>query len=357
MNAVAQFADAREQARKFHPETIGKGVDPARCFGDFLFSVGKDDAKRLEKVYGTTKAVMSESVGGTVGGYLVPVELLPVLLESVAERAIMRQLAFVQPMNSLTLQLPVIDAETVQASGTTPFYGGLNMHWTQENASETETEPTFRQLELRAWDLVGYAVASNPLMQDAVGLEAHLFRCFAGAIAWFEDLAFLRGDGLGKPLGVSVGAGIKTVSRQTGGTLTILDVAGMAAALMPGSWQRSVWVMHPTVLVKLFQFAQWQINNVTAYDGPVGALLTRPVYVSEKLPALGTQGDVILIDPEMYVIGDRMQVSIDANPYQNFLKNQATWRIIERVDGQPAFGKTITLANASTVVSPYVVLV
>jgi len=37
----------------------------------------------------------------------------------------------------------------------------------------------------------------------------------------------------------------------------------------------------------------------------------------------------------LYVIGDRMPLEVAASEHVNFLKNQMTWRIVERVEGQP----------------------
>jgi HK97 family phage major capsid protein len=64
----------------------------------------------------------------------------------------------------------------------------------------------------------------------------------------------------------------------------------------------------------------------------------------------------MLVDPQLYVIGDRMQIEIAASEHVNFLKNQMTWRVVERVDGQPWLEKPITLQDASSTVSPFVVL-
>ena len=76
----------------------------------------------------------------------------------------------------------------------------------------------------------------------------------------------------------------------------------------------------------------------------------------EKLPALGTLGDLMLIDPSLYVIGDRQMLEIAASEHVNFLKNQMTWRVVERIDGQPWMDKPITLQDASSQVSPFVAL-
>src|SRR3954454_1074060 len=106
-------------------------------------------------------------------------------------------------MASATLQFPFLDITTVQAAGVTPFFGGVQMVWTAEAQTRTETEPTFKQMELRAWELSGYSVSSNVLLQDSIiGLERFLMTLFAKAIAWYEEYAFLQGSGAGKPQGM-----------------------------------------------------------------------------------------------------------------------------------------------------------
>ena len=77
---------------------------------------------------------------------------------------------------------------------------------------------------------------------------------------------------------------------------------------------------------------------------------------SEKLPPLGTKGDLILIDPRYYLIGDRMQATLAVSDHVNFLKNQVTFRLTRRCDGQPWIEKPITLQDGATTVSPFVVL-
>jgi HK97 family phage major capsid protein len=81
-----------------------------------------------------------------------------------------------------------------------------------------------------------------------------------------------------------------------------------------------------------------------------------PVFITEKLPALGTKGDLMLIDPSLYVVGDRQQLEVAASEHVNFLKNQMTWRVVERIDGQPWMDKAITLQDGASTVSPFVAL-
>ncbi len=90
-----------------------------------------------------------------------------------------------------------------------------------------------------------------------------------------------------------------------------------------------------------------------------GLLNHKPLICTDKLPALGTQGDLVLVDPTLYVIGDRMAVEVDvSDEYPTvYANNQVAWRVVERVDGQPVFGKTMTAADQKTTFAPFVVLV
>jgi HK97 family phage major capsid protein len=136
----------------------------------------------------------------------------------------------------------------------------------------------------------------------------------------------------------------------------------MYAKLLPISQSRAIWVYSPSVIPQLLQLKDGANRAIFisidqgAVKMPVWKLLGLPAYATEKLPALGTKGDLLLIDPALYVIGDRMQIEIAASEHVNFLKNQMTWRVVERVDGQPWLEKPITLQDASTQVSPFVVL-
>ena len=49
-----------------------------------------------------------------------------------------------------------------------------------------------------------------------------------------------------------------------------------------------------------------------------------------------------------------MELEVAASEHVNFLKNQMTWRVVERIDGQPWLSGAVTLADGSSTVSPFV---
>jgi HK97 family phage major capsid protein len=390
--AVKRVADAQAKSRKNAiPALFGEGGegDPRRCFGDWCLQVAtlgslkttpsqkSAAADKLEKVYHSAqgkwssavdahfKAALGESSGAT-GGYIVPPDFYQQLLAIAAEESTFRPNAFVMPMNSATLHFPYLDISTAQAAGNSPFFGGVIANWTSEAQTRTEVEPKFKMMELKAQELSGYSVSSNILLQDAAfGLEKFLFTLFGKACAWYEEYAFLQGNGVGKPMGL-LNAGA-TVTALTGGRtaanhLRYADIATMLSLLLPASFGRAHWWISPSVIPDLLQLQDGASRAIFisidqgAVKPPIWKLLNMPVHVTEKLPALGTAGDIILADPSLYVIGDRMMLEVAASEHVNFLANQMTWRFVQRVDGRPWLENAITLQDGTTKVSPFVVL-
>jgi HK97 family phage major capsid protein len=376
---LKRFQEAQEQARRNSAPLIfgpGNDGDPKRNFGDWLAhaitaTTGKPKdalaaADYLEKEYRQSsyqrKAALGESSGVT-GGYTVPTQFADKIQAIMAEDTFIRPRAFVQPMNSASMQVPYLDITTAQAAGVSAFFGGMQAAWTAEAQSRTEYEPQFKQLELRPWELSAYSVSSNVLLQDsAYGLEKFLMTLFAKVIGWTEEYAFLQGNGTGKPLGMLQAAACIAVTRATGGKISYADVASVLSRVLPSSLNRAIWVVHPYGLVDLVQLrdAAGRLVWVNAMGGGQervpGYLFGRPVYISEKVPTYGQRGDLSLLDPSLYIIGDRMALEVAASEHVNFLKNQMTWRIVERVDGQPWLEKAITLADGASTVSPFVTI-
>jgi HK97 family phage major capsid protein len=368
---LKQFAQAAGKSRRNAvPEIFGLGGNgnPRKTFGHFLLALRTGDAKALDSLGARpadwspeTKAAMA-TTGGAIGGYTVPSEFVPQLLSAAAEQAVVRPRATIIPMRSRSVQVPYLDITNVPTAGQTAYFGGIIAQWTEEAATLNETEPQFRQLELVNHELSGYTLASNALIQDnAIGLDALLTRMFGGAIAWFEDYAFLRGDGVGKPLGALNAPAAISVSRSGGANTFVLQDAGtMIGKLLPG-WtsETTCWVVHPSVIPQLVKMVStaagvgW-LDNLR--DKLPMQLLGLPVAISEKMVALGTAKDVALVDFRHYLIGDRQDLEIGYSEHYKFINNQGTWRFVCRVDGQPWLRQAVTLADASSTVSPYLYL-
>lgn len=311
-------------------------------------------AAELLKAWGSehvTKAAMNEA-SGPQGGYLVPPQLSLKLLRALAEKSFIYPRATKVEMTSRTIDCPTVNSSSTATAGTSPFFGGMAFSWTPEANSLTQTEPLFGTTKLTAWDLVGYSKVSNQFLSDA-GPEAEdfLVDIFARAAAWQAEYAFLRGNGAGSlmPLGMLNAKARIFVDRGAGNQITATDIAAMEAKLMPEAWQGAIWACSPSARAQLAKMSTWQLNaGFVREGGAVGWLDNLPLYMTDKLPALGTAGDLMLFDPSLYVIGVRQEVVVDASPHVLFQTNQTMFRVWIRCDGTPWIDSTVTLADGQT---------
>lgn len=377
-NAQATMARPQETPSGLRPsgQRWLKGVGMGEYLVGLTKAMGAPNAVETEimmKRLGSTKAALAES-GGMTGGYTVPPEYSSKLLTLAIEESIMWSQALTVPMSTATIQMPALDVTTRQSAGDTPFLGGVHANWTSEGGLRTETEPQFRQVELRAYELSGYTIASNSLIQDqGVGMDALLSQLFTQCIGWYGDYAFLQGNGSGRPLGIYNSSATVQVKAATAGQFSYADVCGMFGALLPQSYKKAVWVINPSAIQYLFQMKDAANNNIffprpidPNHVGPIGSepqftLLGRPVFVSEKVPYMqtgtGVKQGVALIDPSLYLIGMRMEIEVASSAHYRFPNNQIVWRFVSRFDGRPWLDNSVRLADGNTVLSPFVILV
>jgi HK97 family phage major capsid protein len=296
---------------------------------------------------------------GASGGFLIPTVHETSILAARGEAALVRPRAQMVPMGSRSVTWPAVD-HTGGAAGTSAFYGGVVLYWVEENTDITESQPSFKQIQINAHELAGYTEIPNGLLRDsAVSLEAFLAgpSSFGAALGWQEDYEAFRGDGAGKPLGIFNAPAKITVARNADSDFKFVDAVTMVSKmLLSGSPQ---WYMNQSVMPKLMAMVDAVGNNIwlpnAAGSGPT-TLLGFPINWTEKLPALNTEGDVTLADFGFYLLGDRQQVTVDIDTSFKFKTNQTAFRIIEAIDGQSWLGASITLADGSTTVSPFVLL-
>jgi HK97 family phage major capsid protein len=335
-------------------------------------SVGADGFKGNFVGIGVGKATgtMMESSGPT-GGYAVPPEYVTDIWKIAVEDTILASRARKRAMASNELKYPKLDQTGTNIAGVaTGYLGGVVAGWSAETYTGNQTRASLKQGVLKAGELKGYTIVTNELLQDNKGgLEALIRELFAEAISYYTDLATLVGDGVDKPYGVVNHASTLTVNRSGGAnTFVYADAVSMKSKLLAKSMQTAFWVMNQTVMPQLMSMTDgagrniWLPNVPGGVDGPVtygtnSRFLELPYFWTEKLPALGTKGDVTLVDPLGYMIGDRMALEIAASPHAFFLNNEMAYRFIARIAGQPMLDLPFTMLDGAHQLSTAVVLV
>jgi HK97 family phage major capsid protein len=227
---------------------------------------------------------------------------------------------------------------------------------------------------MKAGELTGYSIFGNELLQDnATGLAAMISELFGEATGYYLDYAVLVGDGIDKPMGVvNAGATIKFTRAGGAGTSTLAftDLTAMKRRILPKYRKGAFWAVTLSA-----EDALWNIvdsggrplflpNFPGTTGGPITAdtgsgvqnILGLPYEVTEKLPAYGTTGDIALIAPQGYMIGERMGLEIAASPHVYFLNNETVYRFVARVAGQPLLDLPYTAIDGTTQASHFCVL-
>lgn len=368
--ATAQDAmRARQTGTAYNKTAPGAKLDGK--FSNFMefFNVIHPEADVRDDSIRDKRNMIRNAMSSTdpaTGGFLVPEEVRSELLQFSLESAIVRPRATVIPMSTLRAAIPMVDSTTNSGS----VYGGVIAYWTEEGAALVQSQPSFGRVVLEAKKLTAYTEVPNELRQDSQpSVEALLRQMFPKAIAWFEDIAFLSGTGVGEPLGILNTANTATISQageagQTASTIVWENIVNMYARMLPSSLNSAVWLVAPNALPQLMTTALTVgtggspigMANFDGTSGPTLSLLGRPVIVTEKVASLGTAGDVNFIDFNHYLIGDRMAMDAQASTEYKFGNDITAYRFIERVDGRPWVQSAITPANGGSTLSPFVQL-
>ncbi len=316
------------------------------------------DEERLNKVREVMNAY--SSVDPATGGFLIPEIQRSEIMQIALEESIVRPLATVITMSSLTQLMPFVDSTTNSGS----VLGGMIFYWTEESATLTATQAKFGRVKLEANKLTGLAAIPNELWADAPALSSFLMQAIPKGLAFYEDNAFINGLGAGEPLGFLNSPALIALTKETGqdaDTIVLNNVLNMFSRMLPSSHQRAVWIANQNTFKELMTLSipvgtgGAPVALVDIRNAPLMTMLGRPLIISEKVPTLGDQGDICFVDLSYYLIGDRQAMSLETSEHRYFDTDQTALRVIERVDGRPWVQSAFTPKNGSTV-SPFVAI-
>ena len=362
----ATMMTSHRQATAYNPKAVGAALDGkfenAADYFRHAWHLNRDPQQRakMEDIRNAYSSVVPAD-----GGFLVPETLRSQLLQIALESSVVRSRATVVPMETARVPFPMIDSTTNVGS----VFGGMIGYWGEEGAALIESNPKFGRAELDAKKLTGFALVPNELLQDSlISFAALIETLWPQALAFFEDLAFMAGSGVGEPSGF-LGAGnsasvaVTKESGQAADTIVVENVIKMYSRMLPSSLARGIWVCSPEAIPELYTMAL----SVGTGGGPVMltnvagpapmTIFGRPLVVSEKAGRLGDRSDLSFVDLSYYLIGDRQQMSADSSTEYKFGNDQTAFRIIQRVDGRPWLKSAITPANGGPTLSPFVELV
>jgi HK97 family phage major capsid protein len=348
---------SHRQAAAYNPAAPGAKIDKEFASAVEFFRAAwhlnpdPDIRVKMDRIRNAASSVVPAD-----GGYLVPETLRSQLLQIALERSIVRPRATVVPMESARVPFPTIDV----TSNASSVFGGMIGYWGEESGALTDANPKFGRVVLDAKKLTGFSMVPNELLSDSIiSFAALIESLWPRALAWFEDIAFMTGSGVGQPLGFlgsnnPAGIAVAAETGQAADTILIENIIKMYSRMLPASLMDAEWYCSPETLPQLWTMAL----NVGTGGGPVMltnaaqagplTILGRPVNVTEKCSILGNRGDIAFADLSYYLLGDRQAMSAATSVDYRFANDQTSYRLIERVDGRPWLQTAITPQNASS---------
>lgn len=301
--------------------------------------------------------VMREAIGSD-GGFLVPEEIVAEAFDGALEDEPILRMVQVEPMTSETKRVAGFATKDHSTAGPFGFSGG----WIAEGQTMTAEKALVRSIQLQAKKLGLLVQASNEVASDGLGFDAQLQAAMRAALGWLLADAVFNGSGAGQPLGLRNSPCKVTVAKETGQTaasIVYANITAMLSRILPSSAGRAAWFASHTTRPELMKLAVpigvgGSFVPLTV-EGGVYRLLGLPLYWTEHLPVLGSEGDLVLTDPSQYVLGLRKQVTLDKSAHVGFASDLMTYRGIVRADGQAKHDAAFQPKNGSTM-SPFVTL-
>ncbi len=318
-------------------------------FAEFLFAaVKKPSDPRLAQYRN------EQSMGtGAKGGFAVPQQWSQELLRVDPMEAVVEPRARDIPAGSPPDSEITFPALNQRSSSN--MYGGVTVSWIGEGGTKPETDADLDEITLKPQELAAHIVTSDKLLRNWAAASAFLGELLRSAMVAEKDLRFLQGDGIAKPRGI-IGSGMEVaVNRAGAGLIDLVDITGMLA-LFKG--ENPIWVANRSTLPQLYTIEDAAGNSLFVANvvGAAGqSLFGFPIVWSERVPALGTKGDLMLADMRKYLIKPGSGPFVGSSEHVYFTTNKTVVKAFLNVDGQPqATGPILSEDNVER--SPFVVL-
>ncbi len=348
-------------------------VDPEKEFrgpGEFFYAIArlKVDGVRDPRL-GTLQEKREQTMGtGATGGYALPEQFDATIRQVQAQESVVRSRATVIPAGTppdAKLTFPSLD----QTSGSNN-YGGVTLVHTGEGVTMTETSLALREVSLEPKEISGYIVITQKLLNNWEAAGTFLTRTLSSAMMGQEDYDFSRGNGVNKALGFINCAAAIVYSRAGANAISFGDCYGMLARILMRGGPKGgsyIWLASQTIIPQLAAMvdagshAVWVGGFGGGLPGAAGplpsTLLGLPVVFSDRLPALGTKGDLSLVNLSYYFIKDGSGPAAASSEHVFFTSNKVVFRIVWNVDGHPWLTEPLGLEGSTTnTVSPFVIL-
>ena len=299
------------------------------------------------------------------GGYLVGTDFSDEIMSNTYEnnQVVSRCTRRTISGNSNKVQINGID-ETSRATGSR--HGGVRWYWLSEAESMTASRPKFRKidLELNGGGILFYA--TDDLLNDASLLKQEVNAAVSDELAFAMQDGIINGSGAGQPLGILNSPALVSQAAETNQTSTTIVYENILKMMTRkiGPINRYVWLINQEIMPQIGTLnlavgtggAPVYLPSGGASAAPFSTLMNRPMIEIEQAAALGTVGDIMLVDLGEYLVAEKGGVQAAMSIHVQFLTNETVFRWIVRFDGQPKVSSALTPYKGSATRSPFIAL-
>ena len=276
------------------------------------------------------------------GGYLVPDTYEKTLIQALNDTMVVRKLAHTFVTSCGVHKIPVVTS-----------HGTAN--WVEESGEIPETTETFGQQHIGAHKLTALIKISEELLNDsAFDLEEYFQKEFTKRILNAEEVAFLTGDGNGKPTGLldaDTGAEVG-VTAASATEITADDVINLYYSLRAPYRSKAVWLLNDSTVnaLRLLKDKNGQyLWQGSLKEGTPDMLMGRPVYTSTAFPSIGAgQKAIAFGDLSYYWIGDREGITFRRLNELYAAKGQVGFLATKRVDAKLILPEAVKVLQMKT---------
>ena len=297
----------------------------------------------------------ANTLTGSEGGYAVPPGPdFDRMQETLNDDPILSRIDRVPVDNSRAVTLIRTDEGNSRADSSR--HGGIKMDRVDEMSQYAYTFSKTRQVRFDPKAIGTIVPATNELLLGAPQFYSTMAAVAGNEIAFTLARRIVNDIGGPNFLGLIASSAKITVSKDASQTIsnTSTYIRRNAADMVArcSRLSRAVFLLHPELIAEAI--AADALSPVDA-DAPFGRLATRPVFPCEVLPAVGTVGDMLLVDLSDYTLvttSVRTAMSI----HVRFLYDESLFRFTVYADGSPNTSGPITPFTGSLTKSPIVAL-
>jgi len=344
-----------------HVEVKDNKQDDPTCgfngIGEFarvVMSAGRGDVDERLKVLGAPSNFHKE--GGSSDGYQVPPDYKDKIYNLMFGEPDLLSMVDGEPTSSNSVQFLADETTPWGSTGIQAYWGAEGNQFT---ASRLETEAR----ELKLHKLHAFVTATEELLEDSPRLNSRISVGASRALNWKGNEALIYGTGAGQPLGFNTASSKISVAKESGqaaATLVAANVAKMfSRSINPG---QSVWIVNQDVLPQLMVMVLgnqpiWTPPASGFAQAPGGFLFGRPIIFSDQCKTLGTNGDVMLVDPKGYYLARKTSgIKFGSSMHLYFDYDIQAFKWTFRIGGQPYLKSAVSPANGSSTRSHFVTL-